>query len=231
MLLLGLTTTTASAQQDTVAQQDTGTGTGTITDDDTAPAVLSLRVSPTSVSEDVEVPPSITVVAILGGTTTFATDTLVAVQVGREGDTAVSGTDYAAVSDFLLTIPADTSSASGNFTLALVDDNLVEETETLTVHGTATGLVVREATIMIIDNDSEEITPVPTPVEVVEVIPPATQEVLEEELAYTGVDTRLLLIIVATLIAVGLMFAGAFRFLAPARSRSRSQQTSQQTRR
>ncbi|MCY4258292.1 MAG: hypothetical protein OXE04_08470, partial [bacterium] len=152
-------------------QQGAATGTGIIIDDDTAPISVTLSVFPASVAENVGVATSIRVTAVLGGTTTFVEDTEVTVKVGRAGDTAVSGTDYEAVGDFTVTIPGGSRSASGTFSLLPVDDNRLEQSETITVHGIATGLTVFSATVTITDNE-EPVTPV-EPVEPVAPVEPA----------------------------------------------------------
>ena len=59
------------------------------------------------------------------------------VSVGDGGDSATSGTDYAAVTDFTVTVPAGRTSGSAPFTLTPVDDTLVEGTEIVSVDGTA----------------------------------------------------------------------------------------------
>ena len=42
------------------------------------------------------------------------------------GGTATSGTDYTAVSDFTVTIPKETASGSGTFTLTPTQDDIAE---------------------------------------------------------------------------------------------------------
>ena len=86
----------------------------TLTDDETTPAAITLTTSPTSVGED-DGATTVTVTATLDGSVTLSTATDVTVSVG--GGTATSGTDYAAVSDFTVTIPKETASGSGTFTL------------------------------------------------------------------------------------------------------------------
>ncbi len=95
-----------------------------------------------------------TVTATLGGTTTFATDKTVSVTVGRDGDAAVSGTDYTKVDAFEITIAAGRSSGSKTFTLTPTADALDEADETLTVHATAAGLTISDASVAISDDDA-----------------------------------------------------------------------------
>ena len=69
-----------------------------------------------------------------------------------------SADDFAAVADFTLTIPALATSATAEFTLIPVDDDVAEGNETVTVSGTTTasGLTVAApaATVTITDNDT-----------------------------------------------------------------------------
>ncbi len=129
------------------------TGTGTITDDDDAATTATLGVSPASVGEGAGAT-TVTVTATLGGTTTFATDKTVSVTVGRDGDAAVSGTDYTKVDAFEITIAAGRSSGSKTFTLTPTADALDEADETLTVHATAAGLTISDAGVAITDDDA-----------------------------------------------------------------------------
>ena len=106
---------------------------GTITDDDAAPTGITLSVDPTSVAEDAAAAATVTVTATVAGGTTYAAATTVTVSVGDSDDSAVSGTDYAAVSNFSITIPAGAASATGTFSLDPTDDSVAEGAETLTV--------------------------------------------------------------------------------------------------
>ena len=73
--------------------------------------------------------------------------TAVTVEVGTSGDTATEGTDYAAVDDLTLTIPAYTTGITARFTLTPMHDRIDEPDESLTVRGStsATGLTVTSA--------------------------------------------------------------------------------------
>ena len=125
------------------------TATITITDDDT-PA-MSLAVSPASVSEgagDTQVK-----VTVSTGGVTFKAKRTVTVSVGKSGDGAESGTDYAAVTDFDVTIKAGDTSGSATFTLTPTQDTLIEGNETITVDGAATGLTVNPASMTLTDDD------------------------------------------------------------------------------
>ena len=108
---------------------------------------VRLSLSPTEHGEG-EGARTVTVTAALYGQGgNFATATTVAVQVGASGDSAVSGTDYAAVSAFNIVIAANTRSATGTFTLTPTDDTLGEASETITVSGSAPALTVTGASL------------------------------------------------------------------------------------
>ena len=123
----------------------------TLTDDETAPASITLTVSPTSVGED-DGATTVTVTATLGGSATRPGATDVVVSVG--GGTATSGTDYTAVSDFTVTIPKETASGTGTFTLTPTQDAIAEDDETIDVTGTADGFTVTKAEMTLTDDDT-----------------------------------------------------------------------------
>ena len=60
---------------------------------------MNLSVNPTSVAEDAG-DATVTVTATFSNASTYEADTTVTVSVGASGDSATSGTDYAAVTDF-----------------------------------------------------------------------------------------------------------------------------------
>ncbi|MCY3728207.1 MAG: hypothetical protein OXF97_04295, partial [Nitrospira sp.] len=146
--------TLAGATNATLSTKEGETeATGTITDDDVAPTTATLTVSPDSVTEHGG-GKTITVTATLGGTTAFAAAKNLTIKVGKAGDTATSGTDYAAVADVTLTIDAAARSGTKTFALTPTNDTLDEDDETLTVDGTAGGLTITGATITITDDDA-----------------------------------------------------------------------------
>ena len=128
----------------------TDTGTGTITDDDTG-ASVNLSISPSTLVESASAT-VVTVIASLSNSNTLSTDMIVNVTVGASG-TATSGTDYTAVPNFDLTIPAGQTSGTGTFTLSPTQDVAVEGNETITVSGTSTILSVNATTLTLIDDD------------------------------------------------------------------------------
>ena len=128
-----------------------------ITDDEASSTEVLLTVSPAGVAENATGNArTVTVTATLNGAPRA---TQVPVTVSVAGDTATATTDFAPVSDFMVTIEANATSASNTFTLIPVDDNIDEPDETLAITGstTATGLTVEPsggATVNITDNDA-----------------------------------------------------------------------------
>ena len=128
----------------------------TITDNDTAPTSIALSLNPTSVTEGATTPVAVT--AAFPGSVSLATATDVTVSVA--GNTATAGTDFTAVSDFTVTIPAGATSGTANFSLAMTDDTLVEGNETVTVSGTAAASfgTLPTVTLTITDDDAAPTT-------------------------------------------------------------------------
>ena len=160
----GTGTFTLTPTQDTIAEGDetidvTGSATDftvtkaevTLTDDETAPASITLTTSPTSVLESTS-GTTVTVTATLGGSATLLTATTVTVSVG--GGSATSGTDYAAVSSFTVTIPKESARGTGTFTLTPTNDAIAEGDETIDVTGTADGFTVTKAQVTLTDDET-----------------------------------------------------------------------------
>ena len=125
---------------------------GTIVDDDGARR-STCRLNPSSVAEGAG-DTTVTVTATFSNASTYEADTTVTVSVGAGGDSATSGTDYAAVTDFTVTIPAGRTSGSAPFTLTPAQDTLIEGSETITVGGAATGsLTVNGTSLTLTDDD------------------------------------------------------------------------------
>ena len=123
----------------------------TITDDESASMAVTLTVSTANVSEGVgSSGRTVTVTATLDGA---ASPDATAVTVSVASGTAISGTDFTAVSNFTITIPGGDTNASEPFTLRPIDDTVDEPNETLNVTGTASGLTVQPATLTIADDD------------------------------------------------------------------------------
>ena len=123
--------------------------TGTVTDDDHP--TLTLAVDPSSVAETAGAT-EVTVTAKTGGVT-FEQDQTVTVTVGAKNDSATSDKDYAAVSDFTITITAGETNERGTFTLTPVDDNLMEGNEEISVAGKAEKIGVDLIKVTLTDDD------------------------------------------------------------------------------
>ena len=130
---------------------ETGTATLTITDNDTASTAVALSLDPASVAEGGGAR-SITVTATLdAGARTTAT----AVTVSETADgTATSGTDYAAVNDFTVTIAANQTSGTATLTITPTDDSTAEGPETVVLSASAANQTSGTATLTITDNDT-----------------------------------------------------------------------------
>ena len=132
--------------------------TGTINDDDAAPSGITLSVdtngstagTPSTVAEDAGAT-VVTVTATVNGTTRYVEAQTVAVSVAD--GTAASPADYAAVSNFNITIAAGGASQTGSFTVTPVDDDLDESNETINVTGTLTDITITGTTVTFTDND------------------------------------------------------------------------------
>ena len=128
----------------------------TISDDDTPATGITLTVSPDRVLENAAGSDrTVTVTATLNGA---ARSTAAEVTVSVAGVTATAGTDFMAVSDFAITIPANLVSGTNTFTLAPVNDETDEPDRTVRVRGTtsASGLTVSPSaglTVTIADDD------------------------------------------------------------------------------
>ena len=99
--------------------------------------------------------PVVTVTAAFpqGSGTTVAGD-VVTVTVGASVDTATDGTDYTAVADLTITIPAGAPNATDTFTFAPTDDTVFDPGETVTVSGSAVGFTFTNAMLAITDTDT-----------------------------------------------------------------------------
>ena len=116
---------------------------------------MILSVAPPTVNED-DGSTQITVTGTLDGAA-LTTNTVVAVSVGGSG-TATSGTDFATVTGFDLTIAATAMKGTATFNLVPTDDDMAEGAETVGVSGTTNGLGVDPATLTIIDDDGAPAT-------------------------------------------------------------------------
>ena len=141
---------TLSSPTNATISATAGSATGTITDNDATPTSITLTVNDDSVGEG-DGDTTITVTATVDGTTRFGVDKTVSVSVAGSG--TASAVDFAAVSDFDITIAAGAASGSETFTLSPTDDSVDETDETITVSGTSTGLTINPDTITLSDDD------------------------------------------------------------------------------
>ena len=123
-----------------------------LADNDAVSTRLSLSLRPSSVSEGAA-PTDVTVTGTLDAGAR-ETETLVTLTVGARADSAVSVTDYVAVSNRTLTIPANETRAETTFTLTPEDDAIAEGAESITVDGSTSGLTVEAAALTLSDNDT-----------------------------------------------------------------------------
>ena len=120
----------------------------------TLPAI-TLTVSPEEVMEDAAAPVEITVTATIEGTDRFFTDQAIRISVG--GGTSAPGTDFTAVEDFDLVIPAGDAARSAAFDLAPVNDEVPEAHETIRITGFLSGVNVTPAEIELLSDDKHQI--------------------------------------------------------------------------
>ena len=154
--------TVGSSDYDGVSVPDV---TVTVTDDDAAPTALTLTVDADTETDNVQTSlaegggaKTVRVTATLDGSTTFAVDKTVTVEVGKSGDSATEGTDYAMVGTQSITLKAGASSAYVDFTLTPTDDAVDEENEIISLDGSLAGVTVTDAVITITDDDSAPTT-------------------------------------------------------------------------
>ena len=130
---------------------DGATGYGYILDDDIPIDTIILTVNDDSVGEG-DGATTITVTATLDGTTRFPDAKTVSVSVAGSG--TATAVDFAAVSNFDITIPAGEASGTGSFMLTPTADTEDETNETITVSGTLSGVTVTPDTISLTDDDA-----------------------------------------------------------------------------
>ena len=131
-------------------QSGAGTATGTITDDDPAPTAVTLSLNPAAVSESA----AATAVTITASLNNSPLPTATTVTVSRTGGTATPATDYPAVTDFVITIPAEQTTGTATLSFDPTGDSLYEGDETVILTGNAAGLAADTATLTITDDDT-----------------------------------------------------------------------------
>ena len=138
----------------------------TVADDETVSTVVALSVAPATLSESAAAT-TVTVTATLNQAPRNVA-TVLSLSVGESSDTAVEGTDYATVSNLLLTINANQTTGTATFQLNPTDDDLDEDDESVTIDGSVTGLSVTAASVTIQDDDTAAVTVNPTRLSVTE---------------------------------------------------------------
>ena len=133
-----------------------------IDDDDVVSTGVELSVSPMSIGEDAGFT-GVVVTGRLNGVTR-AEPTTVTVSVGASDDAAIAGTDYVAVDDVSLTIPAGQASATAIFVFSSMEDRIDERVEAVSITGATEveGFEVTGTTLSIDDNDERGVTVSPT---------------------------------------------------------------------
>ena len=135
----------------------------TITDDDPLPSEITLTVSPSTIAENVGGSGQfVSVRATMADNKTSAVDQTVNVTVAGSGGSRVVGfstqsdTKGTAGNTFSITIPKYTNTATHNFKIVPVNDQLDETDETITLSGTNTPspITVSSATITLTDDDA-----------------------------------------------------------------------------
>ena len=131
---------------------------------DPTPTRVTLSVNPDTVKED----GGSTEITVTGKLDHGAFTSATSITVSVDDGTAVAGTDFRTVNDFMLTFLAEETSATARFNLVPTNDDLDEDDETLTVDGSRAGLAFDPATITITDNDTAGVTVTPTALTVTE---------------------------------------------------------------
>ena len=164
---LTVTDDTVEEEDETLTVSGTinfGTGVGnlvynpvtlTITDNDGPPTAIALSLNPTSVLENSGTTSVMVTAAFSGSSATLSTATDVTVSVAA-GTATAAGTDFADVTDFMVTIPANMASGTASFDLVVTDDTLAEGPENVTVSGSTAAVgftAIPDATLTITDND------------------------------------------------------------------------------
>ena len=121
----------------------------TLENDDAAPTGIVLSALPTSISEDAG-PTPINVTATVQGETTYAVEQTI--NVTARGSGQIYAVDFDAIPDFVITIPAQSNSASTVVELVPENDHEDEQDETITF-GSANSLVTQESSVTLVDDD------------------------------------------------------------------------------
>ena len=137
----------------------------TVDDIDTASRSVQIAIKPDRVEED-DATTTVEITATLDGATRSVATS---VDVLANGGTATNGTDFTDIGTVMVRIPAGEVSTTQTFHFTPINDSIDEGlSETVIFNGTANGLSVRPATMIIVDNDGRGIELSEGPVEVKE---------------------------------------------------------------
>ena len=121
----------------------------TLLDDDSAPDGVMLSVTPDDIREG-DGTATITVTATVGGDTRYGTEKILNVVLTGTG--VAGAVDYAPVSEFALTVPAEADLGAASFVITPEDDQEGEADETITISSDST-FVLSGAMLVIRDDD------------------------------------------------------------------------------
>ncbi len=140
----------AAVVQDAASNDNKRSNTYSVRVDLTQATGVRLSLNPTTVSESAGTT-TVTVTASVVGVAYTAASTVTVNVAGTSGAGAV---DFEPVSSFTISIPANTQSATGTFTLTPVNDSVVETQQRITVSGTLdNGDPVASADLTLTDDD------------------------------------------------------------------------------
>ena len=139
-----------------------------VASDEAPSSGVALSVTPTALDEDGS-GIGVTVTGTLDGATRDE-PTTVTVSVGASDDAAIAGTDYVAVDDLSLTIPAGQASGTASFTFTPLEDLIDERVEAVSITGATEveDFEVSGTTLSIDDNDERGVTVSPSDLSVSE---------------------------------------------------------------
>ena len=133
----------------------------TLTSEDAAPAI-TLTVDADKDTDNLQTSlaenggdKTVRVTATLDGTTRLEEAADLTLAVGKDGDSAVEGTDYTTVADRTITIGAEADSVIHDFTLTPTNDDLYEGSETISLDGTLNGVAVTDTLLTLTDDDTK----------------------------------------------------------------------------
>ena len=129
----------------------------TITDNDVAPSAVQLSAWPTTVSESAGATP-IRVDVSLVGTTRWSVAKKISLSISASLEQNV--VQFSPIADFDLTLPAKASSGFATFSLTPLNDDEQTEDETVSITGSLANVAVRNANVVITDDDHATDVPV-----------------------------------------------------------------------